>query len=259
MTEPLEPIHRRLIHLVGLSSDRSSGITRQLISERVRQAASQFGPETMLDRRPNQISGGQQQRVALARATVRNPAVLLLDEPLSVLDAQLRAEARALISALYQELGATMVTVTQDQHEALSVATHLVGMQEGRIAQAGDPVSVYDSPASAYVGSFLGTPTMNFQPVEGAQIGWRAEDAELVDADPTALGLDRSGSLTLAGTVRQTEFSGSNQLAHCEGRHGTAPFSLLQYDKQRWLRVGERVAVRVPADRLHRFDGAAAA
>lgn len=236
--------------------DRSSGLTRQIIAERVEKAASQLGLETMLGRRPSQLSGGQQQRVALARAIVRNPAVLLLDEPLSALDAQLRAEARSLISALHQELAATMVMVTHDQHEALSMATHLVVMQSGKIAQAGDPVTVYNEPASAYVGGFLGTPTMNFQPVGELQVGWRAEDAVLLDSAPVASGLDAGGNLIVVGDVRQTEFSGSNQLAHCDGLAGAAAFSLLQYDKQRWLRVGEQIAVRVPADRLHRFTDA---
>ncbi|MGA4507616.1 ABC transporter ATP-binding protein [Propionibacteriaceae bacterium G1746] len=227
---------------------RTPGLTKEAIKARVAGAADSLGLADLLDRRPNQLSGGQQQRVAVARAIIRDPAVMLLDEPLSALDAQLRAEARTLITSLHRRLGTTMVMVTHDQHEALSMATHLIVMNQGRIAQSGEPREVYQHPNSTYVAGFLGTPPMNFSRLDGQQVGWRAEDAVVGPGDAAAA----PGALQLDVLVDDVEFSGATQLLRCTSA-AHEQCTLVQHDPDTWARVGERLRVSVPATRLHRF------
>jgi multiple sugar transport system ATP-binding protein len=135
------------------------------IDQHVRRAAGILGIEEILDRRPKQLSGGQRQRVALGRAIVRDPQVFLFDEPLSNLDAKLRVQMRAELSALHRRLGATMVYVTHDQVEAMTLGDRIVVLNEGVIQQIDSPLALYDSPANRFVAGFLGSPAMNF--VEG--------------------------------------------------------------------------------------------
>ncbi len=132
------------------------------IAERVHQAARTLGIEDLLERLPRQLSGGQRQRVALGRAIVRNPAVFLFDEPLSNLDAKLRVEMRRELKQLHARLQTTMIYVTHDQVEALTLGQRIVVMQAGEIQQAGAPLEVYDWPANRFVAGFIGTPAMNF-------------------------------------------------------------------------------------------------
>ncbi|MBB4635056.1 ABC transporter ATP-binding protein [Longimicrobium terrae] len=135
---------------------------RPEIEERVRTAAGVLGLDAILDRKPRHLSGGQRQRVALGRAIVRDPAVFLFDEPLSNLDAKLRVQMRAEISALHRRLGATMVYVTHDQVEAMTLGDRIVVLHEGRIQQIGAPLHLYDHPANRFVAGFIGSPAMNF-------------------------------------------------------------------------------------------------
>jgi multiple sugar transport system ATP-binding protein len=132
------------------------------IDQRVRDAARRMGIEHLLDRKPKQLSGGQRQRVAVCRAIVRNPAVFLMDEPLSNLDAKLRVQARAEISKLHQQLGTTFIYVTHDQTEALTMGTRIVVMKDGFVQQVDSPLSLYDKPLNMFVAGFLGTPQINF-------------------------------------------------------------------------------------------------
>ena len=120
-----------------------------------------LGLEDLLDRRPAQLSGGQRQRVAIGRAMVRNPAAFLFDEPLSNLDAQLRAQMRVEIKKLHQRLRSTVIYVTHDQVEAMTMADRIVVMHAGRILQAGDPMELYERPADVFTARFIGSPTMN--------------------------------------------------------------------------------------------------
>ncbi|MBU3728097.1 MAG: ATP-binding cassette domain-containing protein, partial [Phycisphaerales bacterium] len=131
------------------------------IRERVRAAAAMLGIESLLRRKPRELSGGQRQRVAVGRAIVRDPAVFLFDEPLSNLDAKLRGEMRTELRILHRRLKATMIYVTHDQEEAMSLADRIVVMKDGRIQQVGAPSEVYGSPANRFVASFIGTPTIN--------------------------------------------------------------------------------------------------
>lgn len=143
------------------------------IEQRVRTASGVLGLDAILDRKPRQLSGGQRQRVALGRAIVRDPAVFLFDEPLSNLDAKLRVQMRAEISALHRRLGATMVYVTHDQVEAMTLGDRIVVLHEGKIQQIGAPLHLYDHPANRFVAGFIGSPAMNF-------FGGRMEGAEFV-------------------------------------------------------------------------------
>jgi multiple sugar transport system ATP-binding protein len=164
------------------------GADAAAIKEKARQAAELVDLGGLLGRRPAQLSGGQRQRVAVARAIAVGPSVLLMDEPLSNLDALLRLKFRSDLKRIVHELRTTVIYVTHDQVEALSLADRMAVMREGQIVQAGPPLEVYDHPASTFVGGFLGSPPMNFLPMR-SPAGWqllagiRGENLELA-AEP---------------------------------------------------------------------------
>src|SRR3954447_490785 len=156
------------------------------VDRRVREAAARVGLVDLLARRPAQLSGGQQQRTALARAIVRNPTVYLMDEPLSNLDAQLRLQTRTELKRLHRELGTTMIYVTHDQGEAMTLGTRIAIMKAGAIEQIGTPLDLYRRPVNTFVATFLGSPPMNVigDAISGApvQLGIRPEDVEIATA-----------------------------------------------------------------------------
>src|SRR5687768_2467294 len=139
------------------------------IDRRVRQAVAILDIGSVLDRTPKQLSGGQRQRVAVGRAIVRQPQVFLFDEPLSNLDAKLRVQTRREISKLHRQLGATMVYVTHDQVEAMTMGDRIVVLDKGRVQQIDTPLNLYDHPANRFVAGFIGSPAMNF--IEGRIVG----------------------------------------------------------------------------------------
>ncbi|HEY8595360.1 MAG TPA: sn-glycerol-3-phosphate ABC transporter ATP-binding protein UgpC [Devosiaceae bacterium] len=141
---------------------KMTGSPRDEIRRRVDKAAAILHLEQLLERRPKQLSGGQRQRVAIGRAIVREPQVFLFDEPLSNLDAELRVQMRLEIAKLHQELGATMIYVTHDQVEAMTLADKIVVLRAGRIEQVGSPLQLYDDPDNLFVAGFIGSPKMNF-------------------------------------------------------------------------------------------------
>ncbi len=141
---------------------RMRGFAKGDIEQRVREAAEILGLEELLQRKPRELSGGQRQRVALGRAIVRKPVVFLFDEPLSNLDAKLRVHMRAELIKLYNRLKTTIVYVTHDQVEAMTMGTKIVIMKDGEIQQAGSPMEVYRRPVNQFVASFIGSPSMNF-------------------------------------------------------------------------------------------------
>jgi ABC-type sugar transport system ATPase subunit len=145
---------------------RMRGTPQARIAERVDTAAKALGLAAVLDRKPGQLSGGQRQRVALGRAIVREPMVFLFDEPLSNLDAKLRLETRAELARLHRRLAATMVYVTHDQEEALTLGTRVAVMNEGRVEQVGPPLEVYRRPETRFVATFVGSPAMNLLPAD---------------------------------------------------------------------------------------------
>jgi ABC-type sugar transport system ATPase subunit len=145
--------------------------------ERAEWAAELLGLTSLLDRRPRQLSGGERQRVALARALVREPNVFLLDEPLSNLDAKLRATARDDLKDFHEQVGTTTIYVTHDQVEAMGMGDRIVVMLEGQVRQVGPPRAVYERPADTFVATFLGAPPMNLLRQDGAIVGFRPEKA----------------------------------------------------------------------------------
>jgi multiple sugar transport system ATP-binding protein len=251
--------------------DRRGGPSRQEITTRVRETAALLRIEKLLGRRPAQLSGGERQRVAIARAIVRRPAVLLLDEPLSSLDAQLRHHARTELVRLHRELDTTVVLVTHDQAEALSMATYLVVLDAGRVAQAGPPDEVYRRPANVGVATFLGSPAMNLHDVEltgdGAaslvrgpglrgrlpvpppgsrvRLGWRPADA-IVD------GVDHPPGIAVEGLVDVVEFTGDGFLLTCAGPHGG--WTAWLPGREQPPAPGAGIHAHVPAERVHLFD-----
>ena len=141
------------------------GTPREAIETKVRDAARLLQLDALLDRRPTQLSGGQRQRVAIGRAIVREPRIFLFDEPLSNLDAELRVSMRTEITSLHERLAATMIYVTHDQVEAMTMADKIVVLRAGRIEQVGAPLDLYNRPANRFVAGFIGSPQMNFLPV----------------------------------------------------------------------------------------------
>jgi ABC-type sugar transport system ATPase subunit len=141
---------------------RMGGMPRDQVAERVDEAAKTLELVELMQRKPRQLSGGQRQRVAIGRAIVRQPKAFLFDEPLSNLDAELRVQMRIEIARLHQRLGATMIYVTHDQVEAMTLADRIVVLRAGRIEQQGSPIELYDNPDNIFVAGFIGSPRMNF-------------------------------------------------------------------------------------------------
>src|SRR3954470_3339129 len=193
-------------------------VSRAERDERLRRVAEIVGLAQLLERKPSQLSGGQRQRVALGRAIIAEARVCLMDEPLSNLDAKLRHEMRTEIRALQQRLGMTMVYVTHDQTEAMTMADRVVLMQDGRVEQNGPPEELYSRPATAFTARFIGTPPMNLIKKDGRVIGIRPEHIQIVAQDGQAarvktvehLGADSIILCEIAGqpvSVRQDGFS----------------------------------------------------
>ncbi|MCC7048661.1 MAG: ABC transporter ATP-binding protein [Alphaproteobacteria bacterium] len=211
----------------GLRVRRVSAADRAARLERVGEL---LGLTKLMDRKPAQLSGGQRQRVALGRAIIAEAPVCLMDEPLSNLDAQLRHEMRAEIRALQQRLGMTMVYVTHDQTEAMTMADRVILMREGRIEQQGTPEELYTAPATAFAARFLGTPPMNLLPlaeiaaalpIHPRMAGLDA-DALLLGVRPERASLGRNG-MGVEATVEAVEYLGADTVLLC--RIAGAPFS----------------------------------
>ena len=154
---------------------KAQGMGKEAIRQKVEWAAGLFGIELLLHRKPRQLSGGERQRVALARAVVREPAVFLLDEPLSNLDAKLRASARDELQQFQRRIGTTTIYVTHDQVEAMGLGDRIAVMQHGKVRQIGTPMEVYDEPADTFVAAFLGSPPMNLMEGKDCLVGFRPE------------------------------------------------------------------------------------
>ena len=155
---------------------RTQRVPREEIDKKVQWASQLLGINHLLDRRPRQLSGGERQRVALARALVREPTVLLLDKPLSNLDAKLRASARLEIKQFQQRVGITTIYVTHDQVEAMGMGDRIAVIDHGNVRQVGTPTEIYDDPADRFVATFVGTPPMNIMAKNGGFIGFRPEN-----------------------------------------------------------------------------------
>ena len=220
-------------------------LPKQEIEERVRKAAGILELSALLERKPRQLSGGQRQRVAMGRAIVRQPQVFLFDEPLSNLDAKLRAQTRLEIQKLHGELGITSLFVTHDQVEAMTLAQRMIVMNDGRMEQFDTPEQVYSQPASTFVASFIGSPPMNLLKdapgVPAGQIlGIRPEHMDLSPG---------SGWPLLAQTV---ELLGAERLVHA--LLGDEALTLRLDESVSAPRPGQRFEATARPDRLHHFD-----
>ncbi|NGO55300.1 sn-glycerol-3-phosphate ABC transporter ATP-binding protein UgpC [Allomesorhizobium camelthorni] len=178
------------------------GVGKAEVDGKVRAAAATLQLTDLLDRKPRQLSGGQRQRVAIGRAIVRQPDVFLFDEPLSNLDADLRAQMRVEIARLHADLATTMIYVTHDQVEAMTLADRIVILNDGRIEQEGSPLDLYERPANRFVAGFLGQPKMNFQPAiaheSGGELDLRlGKDGPVIVSHPSVSGLAGGDSVEL--------------------------------------------------------------
>ena len=221
---------------------------------RLKRAAGILGLDALLDRKPSQLSGGQQQRVALGRAIVAEPRVCLMDEPLSNLDAQLRVEMRREIRSLQRRLGMTMLYVTHDQVEAMTMADQVVLMRGGRIEQDAAPAALYEKPAMIFAARFVGTPPMNVIPaalipeqLASAPDG-RARDTLAVGIRPEAAHLAADG---VPATVAAVEYLGADTLL--DARIGDQPF-IVRVSGRTSATIGEKVGIRWEPAAVHWFD-----
>ena len=215
------------------------------IEKRVNEAATTLSLESLLDRRPRELSGGQRQRVALGRAIVREPKVFLFDEPLSNLDAKLRVQMRAEIARLHQRLATTIVYVTHDQVEAMTLGDRIVLMNHGVIQQVDTPVNIYQRPANQFVASFIGSPAMNFIAgnIENGSFHFAGGSAVNVNGSPSGpatLGVRPEDLLMDGGSTRSDQRLASVRLDVVEhmGHETMAHFNL----------AGNDHVVRLPAD-----------
>lgn len=262
--------HMSVARNMGFSMEIRKDATDERLS-RVKQAAKTLGLTALTERLPKALSGGQRQRVAMGRAIIRDPRAFLFDEPLSNLDAALRVEMRLEIARLHQKLGATMVYVTHDQVEALTLADRIVVLDGGNIQQVGSPLDLYERPANKFVAQFIGSPTMNVVPVTGqsggattadggtialphlpdtlaaVEMGIRPEHIDVVDAE--------AGDLVGVADVVEHLGSDTNIYVNIEGlgplmvrKHGNIP-----------AKSGDRIGLKIQAQNAHIFaaDGAA--
>jgi sn-glycerol 3-phosphate transport system ATP-binding protein len=220
------------------------------IRQRVDKAAGILELGHLLERKPRELSGGQRQRVAMGRAIVRQPQVFLFDEPLSNLDAKLRAQTRLEIQKLHRELGITSLFVTHDQVEAMTLAQRMMVMNAGRMEQMGTPEAVYHHPATTFVASFIGSPPMNLLRhapggQQGTITGIRPEHIDVV-----APGDDTSASWPMQ--VDHVELLGAERLVH--GRLGSETITLRTDEASPPPVPGSTIALRPRPGRIHRFD-----
>jgi ABC-type sugar transport system ATPase subunit len=220
------------------------------IDRRVADVAEMLELTELLRRKPAQLSGGQRQRVAMGRALIREPVAFLLDEPLSNLDAKLRAELRAELKRLHARLETTMIFVTHDQVEAMTLGDRIAVMDRGRLQQVGTPEDIYRTPRNIFVARFVGSPAMNLLPgpavgqADGVVVGIRPELLQPVGDPP--------GGITLDVLAEVVEPLGSDVFVHGVTGAGDAVVARLAGDAR--LSPGERVALSAPAGQVHLFD-----
>jgi len=226
---------------------KQEGVEKGEIERRIAAAAKMLHLEALLDRRPSELSGGQRQRVAIGRAIVRQPKLFLFDEPLSNLDAALRVNTRIEIANLHRVLGATMIYVTHDQVEAMTLADKIVVLSAGKIEQVGRPIDLYNKPANLFVAGFIGSPKMNFlkgaaaEKLSASTIGIRPEHIRVVPAGGE-----------WSGKVSHLEKLGSDTFLYVamEG----ADMVTVRIVGQADFEVGSTVGLEADAQHIHRFD-----
>jgi multiple sugar transport system ATP-binding protein len=272
---PHMTVHQNLAF--GLENLRTP---RPQIDSKVREAAQMLRLDQLLERRPTQLSGGQRQRVAIGRAIVRDPTIFLFDEPLSNLDAELRVQMRAEITALHARLGTTMIYVTHDQVEAMTMADRIVVLRGGRVEQIGAPLELYNRPDNRFVAGFIGSPQMNFlagriaslqsdgarvaldaapQANSGSAVPLRSSGATpnqriLVGIRPehVSLGASAAGSLQVSVTIDRVEQLGAASFLYCSLASGEQ--LTVHASGQVGYANGDQVTVNLPVSDIHVFD-----
>ncbi|HKP63868.1 MAG TPA: ABC transporter ATP-binding protein [Polyangiales bacterium] len=231
---------------------KAQGVPRAQHADKVKWAAGLLGLERLFARKPRELSGGERQRVALARAIVREPAVFLLDEPLSNLDAKLRLSAREELEHFHRRIGTTTIYVTHDQVEAMAMGDRIVVLHQGTVRQIGTPREVYDEPADAFVASFLGSPPMNLFEDGEFLVGFRPEHLQ-----PTAAA--NPGALSFALRVQNLEYLGSEWILYAkieEGRFAQREVIARLPAGASGYGVGQSHDFSVATEHLHFFDKA---
>jgi len=237
------------------------GEDKAQIQAKVQSAAAQLRLQDLLQRKPTQLSGGQRQRVAIGRAIVRQPKLFLFDEPLSNLDAELRVSMRSELRELHTRLQATMVYVTHDQVEAMTLADRIVVLRDGKIEQVGTPLALYNRPANVFVAGFIGSPRMNFFPAEvlrqSAGSLLPPANAHTVGLRPEHVLLDEAGPLEYR--VQQVEQMGSTSLlrgtlAGSTSESQTPAHFEVVSNGQTSVKAGQTVRLSMPPAALHFFD-----
>ncbi|MDR3438738.1 sn-glycerol-3-phosphate ABC transporter ATP-binding protein UgpC [Telmatospirillum sp.] len=256
---------------------RFAGTPKAEITRRVADAARILELEPLLERKPGQLSGGQRQRVAIGRAIVRDPKVFLFDEPLSNLDAELRVNMRVEIARLHKRLGATIVYVTHDQVEAMTLADKIVILRSGQVEQIGAPLDLYDNPANMFVAGFIGSPKMNFLKGIITDAGEGRRSVRLSDFEQAEVPLSLHGATPAPGTevtlgVRPEHFSGEagsanlhlviDMVEHLGGesfayaRHGQGHPVIIKMRDGRSHRSGDKIEARFDPTQALVFDQA---
>ena len=256
---------------------RMGGMPKADVAARVEEAARVLELSDLLDRKPKALSGGQRQRVAIGRAIVRQPQVFLFDEPLSNLDAELRVQMRLEIARLHQQLSATMIFVTHDQVEAMTLADRIVVLRAGRVEQIGTPIELYDDPNNQFVAGFIGSPRMNFLPakvvstgkgaavvqLQGEETGdlavtLRSDSAVTVGQEvtiglrPEHVSMGTEGTARLAVTVQMVEHLGGNSFVHAVTAAGDT--LTVQEQGHAQFRAGAMAEVSLEAGKCLVFD-----
>jgi multiple sugar transport system ATP-binding protein len=255
----------------------TAGMPRAEVTARVGKAAGILQIEALLDRKPKQLSGGQRQRVAIGRAIVRDPQIFLFDEPLSNLDAELRVQMRVEIAKLHRELGATMIYVTHDQVEAMTMADKIVVLRLGQVEQIGTPLELYNAPVNRFVAGFIGSPKMNFLSARLLRGSAAVSEVELagqrllvprgladVTSGPVELGLRPEHAVLSGGDIALgrmevilVEHLGGSTLLY--GKLADGQMLTVQVEDQARTHAGDSVEIFTQARRCHLFaeDGRA--
>ena len=236
-------------------------------TKRIAEAARVLQLGDYMDRKPGQLSGGQRQRVAIGRAIVKNPKVFLFDEPLSNLDAKLRVQMRVELEALHRDLKATMIYVTHDQVEAMTMADKIVVLQAGRVMQVGTPMQLYHHPKSEFVAGFIGAPAMNFVDIkiDAGRIRYGAHSLDAPGSAPDATRMGIRPEHMILGAVADGDIAAEVTLCETLGgdaylyvRTEVGDTLVVRAEGDTRLQPGDRVGLGLPAHRLHLFgaDGA---
>ncbi|WP_435169102.1 ABC transporter ATP-binding protein [Falsirhodobacter sp. 1013] len=247
----------------------TAGYAKREVDRRVRAAAETLQITDYLQRKPKALSGGQRQRVAIGRSIVRDPKIFLFDEPLSNLDAELRVQMRVEISKMHERLGNTMIYVTHDQVEAMTMADQIVVLRGGKVMQVGSPLELYNAPANEFVAGFIGSPKMNFLPVRigddggvlcagrrlemGRQLTGAPGAAVTLGIRPEHITLGGGGEPLAEGRVDLVEHLGGSTVLHVRPRVGEGVLSVVLPGQQP-CHTGDVVPLHVDPARCHFFD-----